>query len=70
MHIFDTHRRDSIDPQRRRDLIAEAAYFIAQARGFEPGHELIDWLAAEDQVDSALLLADMLAAALLKQQEH
>jgi hypothetical protein len=27
--------------------IAEAAYYKAQARGFEPGHEMEDWLAAE-----------------------
>jgi Protein of unknown function (DUF2934) len=28
----------------------QAAYFLAQARGFEPGHELDDWLAAEKRV--------------------
>ena len=27
--------------------IAELAYFKAEARGFEPGHELEDWLEAE-----------------------
>ena len=31
-------------------LIATAAYFHAERRGFEPGHELDDWLAAEQQV--------------------
>jgi len=31
--------------------IALAAYFIAEKRGFEPGHELDDWLAAEAQID-------------------
>jgi hypothetical protein len=31
-----------------------AAYLIAQRRGFAPGHELEDWLAAEDQVDQRL----------------
>jgi Protein of unknown function (DUF2934) len=30
-----------------RSLIAEAAYYRAEKRGFEPGHELDDWLAAE-----------------------
>ncbi len=29
--------------------VAEAAYFLAQRRGFEPGHELEDWLAAEKE---------------------
>ena len=30
--------------------IAEAAYFIAERRGFEAGHELDDWLLAETEV--------------------
>lgn len=36
--------------QERHDLIATTAYFRAQHRGFEPGHELEDWLAAETEV--------------------
>jgi hypothetical protein len=31
-------------------MIATAAYYIAEQRGFEPGHELDDWLTAEQQV--------------------
>jgi hypothetical protein len=31
-------------------LIAEEAYYRAQQRGFEPGHELEDWIAAEKEV--------------------
>ena len=30
--------------------IAEAAYYRAEARGFAPGHELEDWLAAQEQI--------------------
>lgn len=33
--------------------IAQAAYFIAQARGFAPGADLDDWLAAEQQLAQA-----------------
>jgi len=33
--------------------IALQAYFIAEKRGFEPGHELDDWLAAEAAVTRA-----------------
>jgi len=33
--------------------IALAAYFIAEKRGFEPGHELDDWLAAEAELAQA-----------------
>lgn len=35
----------------RESLIARIAYFRAQQRGFAPGHELDDWLAAEAEVD-------------------
>jgi hypothetical protein len=38
----------------REAMIAEAAYFRAEARGFEAGHELADWLAAERDVDRLL----------------
>lgn len=34
----------------RHDMVAIAAYFRAQKRGFEPGHELEDWIAAEAEV--------------------
>ena len=37
----------------RRAMIADAAYFRAEKRGFEPGHELDDWLAAEVDVANA-----------------
>lgn len=29
---------------------AECAYYKAEARGFEPGHELEDWLEAEAEL--------------------
>jgi len=36
----------------REECIAEAAYLRAEARGFGPGHELEDWLAAEKALDA------------------
>lgn len=39
----------------RHASIAEAAYFRAQLRGFAPGHEVEDWIAAEEEVDQRLL---------------
>jgi Protein of unknown function (DUF2934) len=33
--------------------VALAAYFIAEKRGFEPGHEFEDWLAAEAEIEKA-----------------
>ena len=44
-----------VDPEQRVALIAEAAYFRAQRRGFAPGHEISDWLEAEAEVDASLL---------------
>jgi hypothetical protein len=44
-----------VDPQQRAALIARAAYFRAMSRGFAPGYELADWLAAEAEVDAELL---------------
>jgi hypothetical protein len=37
----------------RREMIETAAYFLAQKRGFEPGHELEDWFAAENEIAHA-----------------
>jgi hypothetical protein len=34
-------------------MIAEAAYYRAEARSFAPGHEIEDWLQAEKDVDAA-----------------
>jgi len=47
--------------EERRALIAEAAYFRAEERGFALGKELDDWLAAESEIDGQRLLADQLA---------
>jgi hypothetical protein len=38
--------------EQRREHIAVAAYYLAEGRNFEPGHETEDWLAAELQVGS------------------
>lgn len=31
-------------------MIAEAAYYLAEQRGFSPGHDIEDWLAAEASI--------------------
>lgn len=38
----------------REQMIAEAAYFRAEQRGFEPGNEMSDWLQAEADVEGIL----------------
>ncbi|MEY6431981.1 DUF2934 domain-containing protein [Thioalkalicoccus limnaeus] len=42
-----------LGPEGREGLIRQTAYFRAQRRGFAPGSELEDWLAAEKEVDGA-----------------
>jgi len=44
-------RADSVDAERRHALVERAAYVLAETRGFAPGKELDDWLAAEAEVD-------------------
>ena len=38
----------------RRQMIAEAAYFRAERRGFDGGDPVEDWMAAEAEVDARL----------------
>ena len=44
----------NILPEERNRLIAEAAYYRAEQHGFDPEHQVEDWLAAEEEVDSML----------------
>jgi hypothetical protein len=39
-------------PARREEMVRMAAYFRAERRGFAPGSEWDDWLAAEAEVDA------------------
>jgi Protein of unknown function (DUF2934) len=45
-----TTARAEASPREIRQLIEQAAYYKAEARGFAPGHELDDWIAAEAEV--------------------
>ena len=51
---FENTARADISPEELRKLISEAAYFRAKQRGFEPGHELEDWIQAEAEVMSRI----------------
>jgi len=46
----DSNPRAEASAEEIRKLIAEAAYYRAKQRGFEPGHELEDWVQAESEV--------------------
>jgi hypothetical protein len=48
-----------VEPQEREAMIAESAYFRSAHRGFEPGHEVDDWIASESEIDAALTRGDL-----------
>lgn len=42
------------DAEAKRCMVAEAAYFTAERRGFAPGYELEDWLQAEQAIEASM----------------
>lgn len=55
----NSHRGAPIDAHLREALIRNAAYFRAANRGFFPGQEIQDWLAAEAEIDRKLANGEM-----------
>ncbi|MBT8419969.1 MAG: DUF2934 domain-containing protein [Gammaproteobacteria bacterium] len=45
---------DAITPEERWNMIAVAAYYRAEQRGFIGGSPAEDWIAAEEEIDSLL----------------
>jgi hypothetical protein len=48
---FSRSKVSDVGDGTREGRIARAAYARAERRGFAPGHEVEDWLAAEREVD-------------------
>lgn len=46
--------RGTVSEGTRRAMIEQAAYLRAERRGFAPGGEVEDWMAAEAEVDALL----------------
>ncbi|MES9825136.1 MAG: DUF2934 domain-containing protein [Candidatus Thiodiazotropha endolucinida] len=46
--------RASISPRERYEMIATMAYYRAEQRNFEQGHDVEDWLECESIIDSML----------------
>jgi cell wall-associated NlpC family hydrolase len=44
----------TISPRERYEMIATMAYYRAEQRNFEPGHDVEDWLDCESTIDSML----------------
>jgi hypothetical protein len=47
-------QRQPAGPETKRLMVAEAAYYRAEKRGFAPGGELQDWVEAEAQMETLL----------------
>lgn len=43
-----------VSPEERHRMIAVAAYFLAERRGFAPGREQDDWWQAAEMIDGML----------------
>ena len=50
LHLKSQHLAATPSSDELTGMIATAAYFCAEQRRFEPGHELEDWLVAEQQI--------------------
>jgi hypothetical protein len=44
-----------VDDRMLHDMVATAAYYLSEHRGFVPGAELDDWLQAEAQVKASIV---------------
>jgi hypothetical protein len=44
----------TLSESERRHMIAEAAYYLAENRGFADGDPMRDWIAAEAQIEAQL----------------
>lgn len=46
--------KNTVTPEDRYRMIATAAYFCAEQRGFAGGCEMEDWISGEAQIDAML----------------
>ena len=60
------HRVMEVGWEERHEMIAVAAYFHAERRGFSPGQEAQDWWQAEAEIDR--LLVSMTAARISREE--
>ncbi|EIC31179.1 MULTISPECIES: DUF2934 domain-containing protein [Methylomicrobium] len=49
---LNTDAYGNTDPDKFRLMVEERAYFKAERRGFANGHELDDWLEAEQEISN------------------
>ena len=49
----------TLQPEKFNAMIADAAYYKAEKRGFVPGNDFLDWFEAEQQINSAFVQSDL-----------
>lgn len=47
-------KTNTVTPEERYRMIATAAYFRAEQRGFAGGYEMQDWISGEAEIDARL----------------
>ncbi len=47
---FENPTENALDPDEYQHMVAEAAYYKAEKRGFAAGDEQEDWLEAEQEI--------------------
>jgi len=47
-----TRKAPAITSEERKRMVSEAAYYLAEQRGFKGGRHLNDWLEAEAEIES------------------
>jgi hypothetical protein len=47
-------KTSTVNQEQRLEMIAEAAYYIAEKHGFDPQRVTLDWRQAEQQIDAML----------------
>ena len=48
--LLESNYKSGIEPEKFQKMVAECAYYKAEKRGFATGHELEDWLEAEQKI--------------------
>lgn len=49
-----TSKKSVISPRERYEMVATMAYYRAEQRNFEPGHDVEDWLDCERIIDEMM----------------
>lgn len=49
-----SNKKITVLPQERYRMIATAAFYLAECRGFTRGYEMEDWLTAEKEIDAKI----------------